>query len=292
LKRRESIDEGIRRIAREQIDEALRELDDRELDGARKVHQVRKRCKKLRGLVRLVRPALGKIYRAENARYRDAARQLSRARDARTQLVAFDQLVAHFGGEMRPDAFAPLRQRLIDRTDPELDQDPTQPLRVFSASFREGRGHVEGWALSESGFDAIAHGLQMTYRRGREAMAEAYACPTPEAFHEWRKRVKYHGYHLQLLKPLWPSVLKEQRAAVDRLGEYLGEDHDLAVLREALADGREAGKAGSPLEAFLALLDRRRIEFQSWARPLGERVYAEKPKALVDRFGAYWQAWR
>ena len=46
------------------------------------VHDVRKRCKKVRGLLRLVRPGLGPDYRRANADVRDAARELSSLRDA------------------------------------------------------------------------------------------------------------------------------------------------------------------------------------------------------------------
>jgi hypothetical protein len=30
----------------------------------------------------------------------------------------------------------------------------------------------------------------------------------PEHFHEWRKRVKYHWYHLGLLRELWPASME------------------------------------------------------------------------------------
>jgi hypothetical protein len=51
------VQDGVRRIAVDQIDAAIAELDDKALDVHETVHQIRKRCKKLRGLIRLVRPA-------------------------------------------------------------------------------------------------------------------------------------------------------------------------------------------------------------------------------------------
>ncbi|MEZ4569166.1 MAG: hypothetical protein R2849_02320 [Thermomicrobiales bacterium] len=54
----EALDVGVRRIATEQVEKALAELDDSDLDRHATVHQVRKRCKKIRGLLRLVRPGL------------------------------------------------------------------------------------------------------------------------------------------------------------------------------------------------------------------------------------------
>lgn len=266
------------------------------------VHSVRKRCKKLRGLLRLVRPSLGKRYRVENVRYRDAARMLSTLRDSKSICVAFDSLLEHFGREIRPEAFAPLRERLAcdeasaaaDRLTRHDVSDRERLLEAFAEAMREGRNGLDEWSLKREGFDAIAEGLRLTYTRGREAMSDAYATPSPESFHEWRKRVKYHGYHLRLLQPAWSPVLKRQRKAVDELADWLGDDHDLAVLRDTVTgwDGEADALPASTRETLLGLIDRRRLQIQSRAEPLGARVFAEKPSALVDRIGGYWQAWR
>lgn len=266
------------------------------------VHSVRKRCKKLRGLLRLVRPSLGKRYRTENARFRDAARGLSTLRDSKSVCVALDSLLRHFRQEIRPDAFSPLRQRLAcdeasaaaDRFERHDVSDRERLLDTFAEAMREGQEGLDEWSLKQDGFDAIAEGLRLTYARGREAMSDAYATPSPESFHEWRKRVKYHGYHLRLLQSAWSPVLKRQRKAVDELADLLGDDHDLSVLRDTVTgcDGEADVLPESTQETLLALIDRRQLQFRSQAEPLGARVFAEKPSALVDRIGGYWQAWR
>ena len=72
----ESAAAAVRRIADEQLGAARASLASAGGgDTASAVHDCRKRCKKLRGLVRLVRPALGKQYKAVNAALRDAARE-------------------------------------------------------------------------------------------------------------------------------------------------------------------------------------------------------------------------
>lgn len=57
----DTVEAGMRRIAAEQIERAIAEIDDTGLDRHETVHQVRKRCKKVRGLVRLVRPAFSAL---------------------------------------------------------------------------------------------------------------------------------------------------------------------------------------------------------------------------------------
>ena len=43
---------------------------------------------------------------------------------------------------------------------------------------------------------------------------------------------------------------------------------------------------------LVSFLDRRRAELQEEAFPLGERLYADKPKTFVGRLNTYWKVWR
>ena len=76
---------------------------------------------------------------------------------------------------------------------------------------------------------------------------------------------------------------------LDVLGDALGEDHDLADLRAALAKKPELAGGLPASEAIMRLCVQRQDELRQAARSLGARVYAEKPRAFVDRLGAYWK---
>jgi CHAD domain-containing protein len=93
-----------RRIAREQIDRALGELEDESLDRDTQIHQARKRCKKLRGFLRLCRPALGEVFQRENRALRDAARLISGTRDRKVLLDTCRSLAANPGESAEPGA--------------------------------------------------------------------------------------------------------------------------------------------------------------------------------------------
>ena len=54
LKQNETVAKSIERICKEQIDKAIDEIDDTAPTREKTVHQIRKRCKKLRGVIRLV----------------------------------------------------------------------------------------------------------------------------------------------------------------------------------------------------------------------------------------------
>ena len=74
----ETVEAGFRRIASETLDDALGLLRDRDLPTAQIVHRVRRHCKSMRGLLRIVRPVFP-AYQAENVIFRDVAASLSAA---------------------------------------------------------------------------------------------------------------------------------------------------------------------------------------------------------------------
>ncbi len=290
----ENPQEAVRRIAREQIDKAIDEVKDTQLDGHETVHQVRKRCKKIRGLIRLVRPQMEGAYDLENDWYRDSARMLSYVRDAQSIIETYDTLMQYFGDQIRRSAFAPIRRQLTRRrkqvTEDEIGLQGQ--LHELLERMQEGRKRVSIWHLPDNGFEAVEGGLTKTYRRGCDAMQAAYEDPTSENFHEWRKRAKYHWYHMRLLANVWPGPVKERRDEADQLSTYLGDDHDLAILRETLTENPEHFGDEGTVQSMIDLANQRQVELRLKARWLGARLYTEKPKRFTGRLGAYWRAWR
>ncbi len=282
----------LRRIARHQVERGLDDLGDPDRHAA--VHAVRKRGKKVRALLRLVRAAAPELYGQENAAFRDATRRIAADRDAAVGLETYDALVARYsdgagtGGSVLART-APVRTALVERRDQVLGEDLERRIEAVRADLELGLERIETWELEAEGFDVVAGGLAKTYARARARMQDAYDQPSSPAFHEWRKRVKYHRYQVRLLQDLWPEVLKAQRSQLHDLSDLLGDDHDLAVLREDLLTEPERYGGEETVAQVCALLDRRRAELQAHARTLGERCFAESPKRFVARMGAYWQ---
>jgi CHAD domain-containing protein len=288
------MEEAVQRIAREQIDNAVDEINDAEIDRHKVVHQVRKRCKKIRGLLRSVRPRFENYFDRENAWYRDAARPLSYVRDAQSMLDTFDKLMEHFQDQIDREAFASVRQQLTDRRQQMTEDEGhlNKRLEEFLERMEEGRHRVAAWQLDKKGFKAVQGGLIKTYARGRTAMTRAYRDPSTENFHEWRKRVKYHWYHMRLLQPVWSGPIKTRCDEADELSDILGDDHDLAVLRDTLLQGTIDIGGEETGQALLGLITQRQIELRAKGKQIGARLYAEPPKQFVKRLRSYWKAWR
>jgi len=182
----ESVTEAVQRIAREQIDKAIDEIEDDELDRHETVHQVRKRCKKLRGLLRLVRPQIDNTYDRENDWYRDSARRLSCVRDSQSMVETYDKLVKQVEDQVDQSWLSSIREELVARAKKVADDvvGIDERLEEFLQRMRQGRERVAEWSVREDGFEGVRGGLKKTYKRGRKRMEDAFDSPSTEAFHQ------------------------------------------------------------------------------------------------------------
>ena len=274
-----SVEAALRRIAREEAEGALA-LTQGTGDLGPRVHAMRKTVKKLRGLLRLVRPVFPHA-RAENAMLRDAGRGLSDLRDAAVQLATVERLSGEMPEERRLRLLAPFR----DAAGRQDAQAAPRLLPAFAAAMAGLRDRSETWHLRRDGWEALEPGLAATWAAARADQKTARKHPTPDALHDWRKRVKDHWYQARLLRPIWPAMMDPHIAAADELGEALGQVNDLAVLRDRLE--------AAPLEEALRseardLADLRHAALMARALPLGQRLLAGRARTLTDRWGAWW----
>jgi CHAD domain-containing protein len=289
LHRGETITSELRRIAADETDKALVEL---EVDGLHEaIHQVRKRCKKVRALLRLVRRSNESLYERENAAYRDAARRVSDLRDRTGFIEAFDLMAERHPEVVDTDRFAVLRDRLLGQREEATARHLDATMAGVGSDLQAARERIGDWSLPDERFDALAGGLTKTYGRARDRMADAYEVRTTAAFHDWRKRVKYHRYHVRLLQDCWRPMMKARQDELHELSDLLGDDHDLGELRAHLHEEPDRfGDAGLVGE-FTALLDRRRAQLQLAARGLGERLFVASADDFAGRVGRYWDIW-
>jgi CHAD domain-containing protein len=296
LQRSESVIQGVKRIAREQLERALADIKDENLDRHEAVHQVRKRFKKIRGLIRLVRPAFEKTYQRENARLRDAARNLSAVRDAQSLIEGFDRLVSSLPDDANgKKPFAGIRSHLVERRTQIAGEqaDVSQELESLMKDINAALERVEEWELKARGFEAIAGGFEKTYERAQRAMAvAALDKASAEDFHEWRKRVKYHWYHCRLLENLWKPLMRARRDEAKHLAELLGEDHDAALLDQLLEQYTGDFPDESEVLAFREVIAKAQKRIRKEAFFVGQRMFAGKARHLSGQLGSWWSAWR
>jgi len=273
-----------------EIDGALAHLTDASPDRDEAIHEVRKRIKKIRAILRLVRDELGQeLYRQENICYRDAGRRLADLRESAVLVETLDKLADYAVDELAAGALGKVRTALAQAHQSFSRRvfDEEKVVAATATTLRAGRRRLLTWPLVGDDFADVAKGVRRVYQRGRQRLAAAYAEPTPEAFHEWRKEVKYLWYQVTILELLKPGVLPLYAAELHELSDHLGDDHDLFALRRHWQQ-RPLIVAGAPelQQTLTALVERRRAEIEAAIRPLGERLYAEEPDTFMERINA------
>jgi CHAD domain-containing protein len=280
-----------RHVLERQLEDAAAELSRARLTD-RNVHEARKSLKKARATLRLLRTAIGKdIYARTNTALRDAARPLSGVRDAGVLPDALDKLLSRYGAAGEGLTLERLRRQLRAEHLRARRRITKAQLAAISKTLSEVLQRSKRWHPGRRGWSVLGRALSRTYGKGRKAMTIAQSRST-EDLHEWRKQVKYLRYQLRVLEPLWSGVIGELTDQAHTLTDYLGDDHDLAMLRERIDRSDDATLGEQDRAALLALIDRCRAQLQNKAFILGHRLYEERPSELYERFGDYWRTWR
>jgi CHAD domain-containing protein len=283
---------ALRRMTRHFIRRAARALASHDL-SATAVHDARKDLKRARTALRLLRPALDeRIYRRENALLRDIARTLNAARDAKV-LTQTLQSLRRSHSSLRGDRDTAKLLRTLQSDQAKLQQwqreHPAQLARARQA-LEQLCGRVTEWRVGTHGWSVLGPALKRIYKSGRRAQPTASAHPTDSALHEWRKRVKYLRYALEMLAPMRSRRLARLARQAEQLSDHLGDAHDLAMLVQQARLFAKRNRAD--LRLLFAIIRQQRERLALEALSSGERLYQATPGDWQGMLERYWARWR
>ena len=286
LKIKEPLAEGIRRIVLEQIEIAESELRGN-TDAAAGVHNARRALKRLRALLRLVRPGLDAAsYRRQALRFAETGRLLAGARDRHVMRQTLAKLST---SSTLPESLVSSLEALLAPATAAAD-DTADPREAAASNLSAARKAVAGNALAGLERAHIFEGAEIVYRKARKLHRH---CVTGDAvdedFHALRKCVQQHWRHMQLLSRAWPEALTARAEEAKALSQLLGEDHDLHILRSFAQAHSEALSSED-----LAALRQATVDAQSALRTRAllhaDRLFSERPRDLSARLRSYWSA--
>jgi CHAD domain-containing protein len=274
LKRRKSVANQLRHLVAQQLGGAVEGFSNStSLEKA--VHDARKRVKKVRAVLRVLHDSLGSHYRTENERLRRVSHRLASWRDA--------------------DAIGETLQKLRGRYPRVITSRITREM----ARGIEGHNHQAGargrrqidLAAGELGrtskslpdrirtaarFKAVRRGVTRGWRRAGQAMESLDVSSDAAQFHLWRRRVKDHWYQMRLMAARVPAARTRART-LKKLERWLGDDHNLAMLRAAILAAPSRFGGARTTDIVLGCI----VKYQAWLRArclkLGRRVFAKKP---------------
>ena len=280
LRPHEPIDDQLKRLARK----ALRSAADALLEdqGAREVHRARQSIKKARAVMRLLKAAAANIPKKDRKRLREAGRSLSPLRDADAIIETFDRLRTRVAARLPEHTYAIMRRQLVQAKALGERRARADGAIVRTAkTLAKLRRSSKRWRIPSIDVAEWPALVRVSYRAARNAMTRARTREADD-LHRWRRRAKTLMYHLGLTKPLAPGIGRQTRQT-KQIEAWLGEDHNLVVLRTTLSADATLAHMQADVRELAALAARRQEELQRKALALGRRVFAAKPKQFVRR---------
>jgi CHAD domain-containing protein len=139
---------------------------------------------------------------------------------------------------------------------------------------------------------AIGTGITRTYRGARRALTAVHADPTPERFHEWRKQVKLLSNELKIVGRAVPELATRYLGKVEKLGELLGQIHDLDCVAATAEKHPRWFGAEADCEAVRGLVAEHRVALEREAFALAMGVFAGRSRDVRELVEAGWKVWR
>lgn len=268
----------LHRLTRTQLDAAIDALD-RRADGVR-IHDARKRIKKVRSILTLLRESLGRAHASEDARLRAASRTLSSLRDADAMIQTVEDLATRYSAELGETARRDLT-RGLRRERRTADKHAAAQVTQALAFLRRSRKTLPRRVRHAAGSRTAREGLTRAYRRARSASTDLATHSSADHFHRWRRRVKTHWYHMRLFERRHPAA-RARRRPLERLSQALGDDQNLTVL-EGMLLARPDRFGARTTTLVLGCIQKRHTVLRTQALGVGRRLFAETPKEFTGR---------
>jgi CHAD domain-containing protein len=270
--RSEKLGAAFRRLILEDIAAARSGLRDPRLTPEEAVHGARRRLKRIRSILKMLRPALRSRYASYQTEVRAVARSLAGHRDA-------DVLHAT-ATDLRAATRGPGERQFIERVLGSLDEGARSwrkrvaPAPVLLA-LSELEADAEDLPQPRNGNRLYKKAVIRAYRRGRRSMRRASKSHDAADLHRWRKDTKDLWHLLEIADRRLPRKIARHAARLDTLAEILGLDHDYWITSEHM---RSIAAEGFNEETAQLLVGARRKRLQKDALRRGRKLYRRRPK--------------
>jgi CHAD domain-containing protein len=285
LQSHESLRTGLLRVVDELIGSLTTNQAHLSRNGEEDIHRVRTTIKRLRALLRLIRPAIDPaFFNRENDRLRTAAGLLSFARD--TEVACRTLKTLPVSDESDQEAVRSVLSSLETRA--QQPKDIQETMAEVNRRLEQARLNFHRLKLRGSDRQILEAGLRAVYRQGRQRMKTAIKQGQDNAFHRWRIRAKNLYYELQFLESVWPKRIDRIVSRLSDLEDQIGHDHDAAVLRAWLKKQPGTFGGDETVHRVVACLDDQTRTLRQKVVPLGCKIWRQKPRRFAQKVVRHW----
>jgi CHAD domain-containing protein len=289
IKKRETFGQGIHRLLEQLNEETARLI----VPGSRvhlSIHESRKNIKKIRAVLRLIRHEIGEEkYREFNAFYSESGQQVAMLRDD-TSII---ELLENFKMAIKSPALKKVIQKSIRLTIKKREKE--------FAEFHKNKNDIKLNKLLLKKTEELRHlnipsnpeifilqSIGKVHRSTIKRMKLAETEGSKEAYHNWRKQVKYLMFQMMMLKNAWPLFFEAYIAELDKLQKLLGNLHDLDILNSLVVEGTLLALDKKQKEALLKYIYPHRASLKKQLHLIGRQVFAESSPAFSKRLLGIW----
>jgi CHAD domain-containing protein len=277
LKRGKPVARVLSRIVDKEFAAAVDELKTRDGEVDSALYSTRKRLKKTRAVLRLFEKDLGDDFSRLDAPLKAVAGRLAALRDADAMLQTIKALHEHYPRLITQTLFRSVEHALTARKHGAASrQQSARLLADASRTLRKNRKPVSAEVRRTARPRAMRGGMERGYRRARKEMARLREEPEDLRFHAWRRRVKDHWYHMRLLEGLSGRVRARVRL-LKQLETWLGDDHNLVVLRETILATPSRFGTEAAIAVVLGCIEKYQATLRRRALKQGRRLFADSP---------------
>jgi CHAD domain-containing protein len=245
--------------------------------------------KKTRAILQVVDADHGRGLAKSAKRLHAINRRLSALRDADVMLETLQTLRARNRRIVNERCFARVHLRLSSHKKSIMRAARREGTwRRVSQSVREIRQDARHWKPKHRQFGSLGAGIRLAHQRGRKAMTRARKSQRAADFHEWRKQMKALWYELRLVEGSSRRIRGDVKA-LHRAEEWLGNEHNVAVLCDELSKGLPEGESRIDLDRVRLAGDRYQCELRTKAFACSKRIYARAPRQYASAVRREWE---
>lgn len=291
ISKRENVKESVSRILLGQIDYILKHCESEQKDIHISIHEIRKSIKRIRAVLRLIREEIGySTYYRENVFYREINRSISDLRTYNVLLLTLESLQSDLSGKIPSESLKPVTDLVREQRERKLSEilSDDKILKDLSVSFTGAKARIPDLPIERNSFKAFSGGVFRMYRQGKDYLIQARKDPDMHHLHDMRKRMKYLWYQVEILRPIYPGMLKAYGKSLENVSEKLGVYHDLAVASEFLRKNY-GGLRDEIHETLLEACEFKKSALLPGLLKKSGVLFSEEPESLVQRLGEYWK---
>jgi len=273
-----NLQNDIQQIIKDTLISTLKDMQNRELSLSKKVHTVRKMCKRSRAILQLVKPILKdpNSYQKENDFYKNMAKLLASSREAKVMADMFDMIIKNY--KLDIDEYIDIKKNLqkIEAGEHIENEKALENLKSCKFAIETAIENIDRLILSEDSIYKLRIGYKNTYKKAQKYMKKAYKKLDIDAYHEFRKYAKYHMFQTDIVSK--KSAFDKKRVKkLKKLTDILGLEHDLTLFEEYLNKNHLLHPNA---KALIPYINKEQKKLRKKAGKLENLLFKLKPKKI------------